>query len=370
MMDKQRIRVTRLFLCAIAGLAAACSVAERPPYRVPAGDIRYTPERGIYREGATVDESEEALFQRGKSAFDKGNFAEAQEVFHTLRTSQEYADGARALDAIVLETIAALERGSDAVWRVEDVANAFHGDKGAVSRVPENLLTREQADTLRSVAFRLSDRRALEESWRITEEILIYYAAGLGVVANIHLRVEQHARNIAWYAYLARNYELAELVTRTLIDRDPNKRIKEQTQMIQADTAYAVEYFEKSRETYADVYKNSRDPDMREDALLGEVRSMLASSKGWEYDATLYEDIHNKIEQDYKLDLLQRSPSKRRYKEFSEIEKVVNGVLHRKYLESAETFERLFDEKAAEWYRAKAEDFRKLADEAEKDLAQ
>lgn len=339
-------------------LAAACASESPRAWRLPQGqgNVRYSPERGIYREGASVNGDEGALYLEAVGLFNAGEYLAAARVFHRLRTDEAFVDGARALDAIMLEAVAELEAGrlSHRGWRLHDLANArFDGNNEAASRLPAGLSQLLGENGLRDIAREVVQSGALEKSWEVVKVMLTYYTLALGVAPERMNEATLQARNLAWLAYTAEEYSLAETIAKDLIDRHPRAEIKAMTELVLARTSTATGAHERAQELFARVYAGSRNPDLREEALLGEVEAILRRSKGAEYNRGLYEIALEKLN-DYRYDFLAVHPDARLKAKFDEAAREVERTLVAMELAAADAYSRLGEEEATKFYRARA----------------
>lgn len=362
----------RLCLCAtFAGILVGCAETQGHVYQIPgAGDVFYSPERGIYRDGVTVNVPEETLYQQGMAEFGRRAYERAAELFHALRSDERYVDGSRALDAIVLEAVATLETGRKdrPEWLLDDLANAVLDREATAAAKLRSLPDGELDAMIRGVAREVRDAGAIQASWDVTQDVLLYYTAGLGVAPNRLDQIARHGRNLAWLALKADDYVLAERIANDLLLRNPPESVRLRSTVILADTAFAIGHFERSQPLYREVYDSARDPFFRERALYGELRSILGQSKGWQYNEAPYRDAAARIAE-YKANLLSVLPDLPLKADFSRIEHEINDALYKREIQAALDYEKLMRPEAAEFYRRSAQALAAAALERERTLS-
>jgi hypothetical protein len=355
-------------------MVAACGGPDKHRYTPPSGmgEIRWDPERGIYRDGDRLNLPEEELYRRAVVAMQDGEFNEAAKAFHELRTAEQYVDGTRALDAIISESICLLEAGRAAKtkWLLGDLANAVldRDDDAAASRLPDDVRNKLSEEAIAGYARSLSSS-AIDASFDVAKDVFEYYSTGLGVTPKRLADICKHERNLAYFAFLSGEDALAGRIAKDLADRNPRGLIQSQALLILAKSEDRRELFEASREHYARVYGEgqslSDDPDTQEEALLGELRAIIHQSKGPGYDIGLWEAAAEKVT-DYKTSFLVAHPDARLRANFAEHEQYINMVRTGQFDEAAKCYGRLFEKEAVVIYRARAAEFRAGADKQEK----
>jgi len=361
-------------LFALVLTSTSCAPAPKHRYSIPDGEGRivYDAERGIHREGSPVDVSEEELFRRGIVEFDDRDYEAAAKTFHQLRTHPAYVDGARALDAVVMEAVSVLEAGrpADSQWLVGDLAGAWFDPTDVYwrGRLPERLWGVSSESDVRPF-LSIVDEDAIRESFEITKDIFDYYPKGLGVARGRLLEVSRHARNLAWVASVTGEDDLAGLIAADLVKRQPRGVIEAQGLLLLAQSEVRRELFEEARVHFARIYEIADDASLRERALLGEVEAIIRQSKGPEFDRTLYDLANEKINE-YKTDFLVQHTRPRLVSEFATLEAYVNEVIWNGLKQAAEDYRRLFEHNAAALADRRAEEFRKGAIKRERMLRQ
>lgn len=361
---------------AVAVLASVavsgCRANPKHRYAVPSGQgrIAYDPERGIFREGTPVDVTEEELFRQGKVQFDDREFADAAATFRSLRTHPEFVDGARALDAIVMEAVALLEAGraQDSLWLVGDIAGSWFDPSETYWRneLPERLWNPvSESDVKPFIDGLRAD--AIEDSYAVTRDVFDYYSVGLGVSRERLLDVSRHARNLAWVAGLAGDDALSSRIAADLVARQPRGVIEAQALLILAQSEVRRELYEEARVHFSRIYEIAPDATLRERALLGEIEAIIQQSKGEEYDRTLYDLASEKINE-YKTDFLVQHNTHRLVGEFARLEQYVNEVIWNGLQKAASDYRRLFEPEAAAMADRRAAEFRLAAVKREERL--
>ncbi len=337
----------------------ACSQEKVQTYRLPpgSGEVYYDPERGILRKGQNYDSSEEELYRQALLAFQNSDYSQAIKLAASLRSHPEYVDGPRALDAIMLEAYALFEQAKtpDTSWLLQDLGYAyFDNDLVALQRLPHNLFKDNIQHFQQQMRSRIQEVDAIEASWEHSKKILSHFQTALGVAPDLRFALEKHIRNLAWIAFLTQDYILAEKIARELNHRNPNQSVSAQVHFILAQTTDAIGWYERSELAYAQAYKTSEEPALREQALLGEIKAILKQSKGWEYDITPYRKVQQKLSE-YRQDFLVRYQKAQLQQEFQTIEDEVHEILQRRNAAAAEAYDKLFAPEASNVYKKYAE---------------
>lgn len=358
-------------VCVCAFLLSACARDKGHTYNLP-DDVVYTPERGFHRLGTPTAEEQENAFRDALQHFNRREYRRAQDLFRTLRKTDEWLDGPRALDAIMLEAISALEAGRSepGAWYLDELLNAyFYPDEGR----PESLasaypgLTSELVETVDSGEFRelaeeLSSAGAIEASWRVTSDIFEYYGAGLGALPGRFDELSRRARNLAYLAWLGDEDGLCQEICKNLRNRGIQGWIRARVEITLAKSLDRDGIRLEASDAYKRAAEATRNTTLVEESLLGEIQALMDSSKGWQYDKGIYEQALRKINE-YKANFLVRAGTgvSRLASEFYRLEQEAHNALYNQYLEAADTYRRLGAPNSAELVMKKAEAFRELA---------
>ncbi|MCA8938359.1 MAG: hypothetical protein KDB07_01005 [Planctomycetes bacterium] len=350
------IRTIFAFTCLVA-LVSGCK-SEPHTYKVPegVGTIRYSNERGIYREGQGFSEGVERLWQEANIAFEERRYTEARDLLRRFRFEPDIVDSSRAVDAVLLESVVEFESGrpdDDADWRLHDLANAWLDpvlDAASLQNLPKTLLSAEGSDEVKKLALALTNSGEIEDAFEIQELIFEHYTDGLGAVPSKLIQLSREMRNCSWFAYVGENYELAINIAKSLLARSPRDEIRATTQLVLAQSYIKVERYQAAVTTYQDVFTTARDPDLREEALYGEIQALIASSKGWEYNREPFEQALEKLNE-YKIGFLTVYRDAKMARDFAEVERTLHDILYRKDKESSTTYSRLLREQSSRFYR-------------------
>lgn len=365
--------IAAMVVAALCVGVCGCSTPPSHRYKVSGegGRIRYSPERGIYREGEQVNLTEEELYRRGVVEFQEKDFEAAAETFRELRTAKQFVDGARALDAAVMESVSLLEAGrrTQADWFLSEMAGAWFDRDETYwrGRLPERYYDLEDEEKFVEHA-RLVSRGAINDSFEVAKEIFEFYPAGLGVSRTRLVEITRHMRNLAWLAGLAEHDSLAITIAEDLVKRRPRGTVEAQALLLLAAAQSRQGDYEQARTQYARIYQVSDNPDLQERALLGEVESLLLQSKGREYDRSLYDLANEKITE-YKTDFLVQHSAPKLLREFAAREQFVNEVIWTSLKQAAADYKKLFAPESMAMAEARAEEFRRGAIVRERFLA-
>lgn len=380
-------------------ISLACASCDSPGhvYNPPGeGRIIYDPDRGLIRQAGELPENienSEELFRAGMKLFNQGDF-EAARARLKLYRERLFADGPRALEAVIWECIAMLERGrgQQSTWLADHVANAFHDEDpqafaalGLKASDPSAKLT--VLRLAQEIAKRFS-RRTLNDNWALSQEIFVYYSAGLAVQTIPDTRGSEdaqaddlpryrglaadrsfftmhsrHTRNLAWYALLAGQPRVAREAASFMERRTLNTAIRNPTLLILAEAALRLDLPVYAEQAYRDLAESADvRPLIQEQALYGEVRAIMAQSKGDEYDARVYERAEAKVDA-YKAGFyVNHALGARMLEDFHRAKLELMQIRLIKLNEAVKTYERLFQEEAALAYQARA-------DKLEQDIA-
>ncbi len=363
--------ITLCLLVAASGFSA-CKPPPKHRYSVPdgVGRIRYSPERGIFREGEPIDSEIESLYRTGMDQFDDRDYPAAAATFRRLRLAPQWVDGPRALDAGMMEALSLLEAGRtvQTPWLLGDLAGSWFEPQETYwrSRLPEELWEIQGPELITGYATQVTER-AIKNSFEVTKDLFDFYSAGLGVSRARLLEVSRHARNLAWVSLTANRHKLAAEVASELVKRNPRGTIEAQALLMLALAETELGNHASAQVQFARIYQLSDDPALRERALMGEVEAIIRESKGEEYDVKFYELASEKINE-YKTDFLVQHNNPQLVRDFSRLEQYVNNVQWEALMRAANDYRRLFEPESAVLADRRAEEFRTAADKREQML--
>lgn len=352
------------------------------------GRIIYDPERGLIRQAGDLPaeaEDSEALFRSGMLRFNQRKYEEAAARLGLYR-QRLYPDGPRALEAVIWESIAKLEnaRGQDSLWLADHLANAYHDEDpqayaalGLDPNAPG--AKRGLLDLARNVASNFS-RRELNDNWELSQEIFVYYSAGLAVQTipgatidaddlpgyqglasdrsffTMHAR---HTRNLAWFALLAGQPRISREAASFLEKRTQNRTIRNPALLILAEASLRLDLPYYAEQAYHDLAASPGvSPIVQEQALYGEVLSIIAQSKGAEYDVAVYERAEARIDE-YKAGFFANHPNgSRLLQQFYNAKRELMQIEIEKLDEAMKTYDRVFEDDAAAFYQRRSNEVR------------
>ena len=375
-------------------LLAACSDGTIPGYTGPSGEGRlvYEPGVGITRAGSDLSSDEQALFAAIQAAYDERRYEAV--IGQSAPFIERYPDGSRAVEVLLMRIRSRLEYG-----RSQDL------EEGLPKTIPldqwmflylapaydvrlQNLLNREGTwreyiSELRDLPIdeffaRLKpDANALYDSGQLSLArfdctlLVTYYLPALEL-REFRRQAAELTRDVAWLLYGAGAADEGIAVTNDLGTMNPEPAIKGDALFIQAHAQRLNGAHAPAANTFGYLFSGAglRDTDTRwrPYALMWQIRETMQYSKGEGYDLVPYE-IALELLGEYELYAIENPniPSTV-HEEFALLLEDVYNVMIKRDLNSADTYSRLGEGRAAAYYVARAEEWRAERDKRASDL--
>jgi hypothetical protein len=364
-------------LCLMLLLLAGCTSGPDPVYQGPegAGRLIYDPEVGITRRGADAVRDEQTLYAAAEAAFRERRWDDC--IAGARALTENFPEGSRAVDAILLRIRANLEAGraDDGLpvsllidqWMFvylapdhdERLQFMLARDEQSRTFVREirALSVQEFLDRIQADAIRLHNTRRLDAAQRDVNTLTTYYLPVLHM-REYRRRVSELGRDVAWLMFAARNYSRAIQICDELLAVNPPPNVKGDTLFVlghaqRLNGAYAL-----AASTFGYLYRGAglRDTDTRwrPFALMSQIDQTIATSKGYIYDLTPYE-IALELLGEYELYRFENPniPDSVKAGCRTLLEEVYD-VMARRELNAARTYTRVGQRGAADYHRGRA----------------
>lgn len=374
--------VSSTLFAGVLVLAASCKSGPDPVYEGPegAGQLRYDPSKGIFREGSKDVPGEKKLFEFARDAFEKRRFAEC--VVYCEQLTLSYPDGARAIDAILMRMSARIEGSrSEEEGPPKSIAlsdwlflyltpsydprfSAFMQRGGDSASTVNKLRARSFADFMGWIApdaDAIYDAGALR--WLVYDlKLLVNYYIPALEVKDYRARTAEIGRDVAWIAYAARDYEFCLDAVKELDSLNPAPGIKADMLFAQAHSLAQNGAHPMAAATFERLFRGANlhdtDTPWRPYALYELIVQTAKMSKGPEFDIALYERCVE-LFGDYELYLLENPSVPKSLRErFRALIQEVYLVFIERDLAAAKVYRKLGESGAADYYLKHADEWR------------
>jgi hypothetical protein len=375
-------------------LIAACAEGPIPRYKGPAGDGRlvYVPGVGITRESADTNQTEQAIYAALEKAFNERRYEAA--INASLKLTQDFPDGSRVVDALILRILSRLELGRDSdpevglpktltldQWlflylapiRDERLQSMLNRDAESRKFVTE-LRDKPVGDFTNSLA---PDADALYNSGQLElarydcQTLLTYYLPVLELRTFRH-KVAELTRDVVWLLYAARAFDATVFLSDDLLAMNPSPSIKADAMFIRAHAQRRNGGHAQAANTFALLFNGAglRDTDTRwrPYALMWQINETMASAKGHIYDLVPYERALELLGE-YELYVIENPnipPSV--HDEFIKLMEDVYNIMIERDENAADQYSRLGESDAEAYYLQRAADWGAERDQRIADL--
>ena len=375
-------------------LLAACAEGPIPRYAGPPGDGRllYEPGVGITRKGTNPSNDEQGAYAAIQTAFTERRYSDV--ITQSTPFIVAYPDGSRAVEVLLLRIRARLEYG-----------RSTNPEEGLPKTIPitqwmflylapihdarlQTLLSRDETwrdyinelrslqvdeffDRLRPDANSLYDTDQLYLAGFDCQTLVTYYLPALEL-REFRQQAAELTRDVAWLLYAAGASDQVIEITDDLGTMNPDPSVKGDALFIQAQAqrlngAHAV-----AANTFGYLFGGAglRDTDTRwrPYALMWQIRETMEYSKGEGYDLVPYE-LAMELLGEYELYAIENpNIPPNVHEEFVLLLEDVYNVMIERELTSADTYSRLGESEAADYYIARAEEWRAERDKRASDL--
>lgn len=373
---------------AVLLVLAACAEGPIPRYSGPGsgGPLIYEPGVGITRKGALPQTDEQAQFALVQQAFENRNWAAT--IALSLVQTQAFPEGSRVVEALLMRITSRLEVARDADpqsgfsqnitlerWmflylspihdnRLQELLNRDAETRTFVTEL-RALTVNEFVEKLAPDADALYDSGQLELALLDCQTLLTYYLPALEL-RRFRSEAAELTRDVAWLMYAARAFDATISISLDLLAMNPAPAIKADALFIQAQAQRRNGAHVIAANTFGFLFSGAglRDTDTRwrPHALMWQINETMAASKGPAYDLVPYERAMELLGE-YELYAIENpNIDSALHEEFiALIERVYNIMIDRD-LNSADTYSRLGEDGAEEFYLASASEW-----EAERD---
>ncbi len=367
-------------LCLVA-LLAGCKQAPDPMYVGPpgAGGLVYEPGVGITRENAATNQTEQTLFNSAEAAFDERRWDEC--IAFSLALTQTYPEGSRAVDAILLRIRAQFEAGragaesrlSTALsldrWMFVYLAPNHDDDLRAL--MAGTAQTREVATQIRALpvqefiemlepdAYAIYRSGRLEAAQRDVETLANFYLPAIQL-SRYRRDVGNLGRDVCWLMYAAQDFNRTIFTAEDMLSINPPPSVKADTLFIMGHAQRRNGAAPIAANTFGLLYRGAglRDTDTRwrPYALMWQIDQTMATSKGYIYDRVYYERA-DELLGEYELYRFENpNIPESLHSQFILLLEKVYGVFVERHLNAADTYSRLGESAARDYYIALAEE--------------
>lgn len=375
-------------------LLAACAEGPIPRYKGPPGEGRlvYEPGVGITRIGTLPAANEQSAYAAVQAAYDDRRYDDA--IFQSIQFIQAYPDGSRAVEVLLMRIRARLEYGRTTdpdeglpktvpipQWMFLYLAPAY--DTRLQSMLNRDETWREFIRELRSLSVdeflqRIRpDANAMYDNDQLylarfdCSELVTYYLPALEL-REFRRQAAELTRDVAWLLYAAGASDDVLTVTEDLLTMNPEPSIKGDALFIQGHARRLNGAHALSANTFGYLFSGAglRDTDTRwrPYALMWQIRETMEYSKGKGYDLVPYE-IAMELLGEYELYAIENpNIPVNVHEEFVLLLEDVYNVMIERDLNAADTYARLGESDAADYYVARAEEWRVERDKRASDL--
>jgi hypothetical protein len=367
-------------LVVIALLAAAGAEGPEPRYHGPGagGPLRYEPGVGITRKDALPSTDEQAQYALVLKAFEEQRW-EATIVLSIAQT-QSWPEGSRVVESILMRVRARLELGRDqdpeeglaqtiTLERWLFLYLAPINDDRLQQLIARDAQTRAFISELRQTSVnefvtRLTpDADALYDSGHLglaladCRTLLTYYLPVLEL-RRFRAEVAELTRDVAWLMYAARAFDAVIDISLDLLAMNPSPAVKADALFIQGQAQRRNGAHFIAANTFGLLFNGAglRDTDTRwrPHALMWQINETMEASKGPGYDQVPYERALELLGE-YELYAIENpNIDEPLHEEFIALMDKVYTIMIQRDLTSADTYSRLGESGAEEYYIASA----------------
>lgn len=375
-------------------LIAACAEGPIPRYKGPPGDGRlvYEPGVGITRVGTTPTTNEQTEYAGIQAAYDERRYADV--INQSTLFIQNHPDGSRAVEVLLMRIRARLEFGRNddpevglpktipiTQWMFLYLAPAH--DARLRSLLNRDETWREYIRELRALpideffervrpdANSLYDTNQLSLARYDCSELVVYYLPALEL-REFRRQAAELTRDVAWLLYAAGAADEVISITDDLGTMNPEPSIKADALFIQGHARRLNGGHALAANTFGYLFSGAglRDTDTRwrPYALMWQIRETMEYSKGEGYDLVPYE-IAMELLGEYELYAIENPNIPTNvHEEFVLLLEDVYNVMIERDLTAADTYSRLGESEAADYYVARAQEWQAERDKRASDL--
>lgn len=378
-------------------LAAAflfgCAEGPEARYAGPSGEgvLVYDPEVGITRRGAEPVRDEQDLYTALDAAHGERRWEDV--IRFSLAISDAYPEGSRIVDALIKRIEARLEAGRNPdpdeglpnSIRVTDWLYLYLAPdhSGRLQQLMRDGANAEYINELRGMdvdrfidgfeadAEHLYDSGQLELALADVRTLLTYYLPALEITRYRH-RAAELGRDVAWLMYAADDNGGVIDVSADLQAMSPPPAVKADTLFILGHAQRRNGAHALAADTFGRLYRGAglsdTDTRWRPYALLQQIHQTIESSKGFIYDQTPYEAALELLGE-YELYMIENpNIADDLHEQFIVLMEDVYNVFIRRDLNAAETYGRVGESGAREYYLERAEDWEEERDQRTDEL--
>lgn len=361
-------------------LAAGCATGPEPRYVGPGGSgpLVYRTGVGITREDAQPSSDEQGDFASLQKAYEEKRWLDT--VVLSLGFTQRYPEGSRVVEALILRVRARFELGRDQNpdsglpqsialdrWmflylapiydqRLQDLMNGDAEARRFLTELRDTPID-EFVTRLRPDADALYDSGQLELALYDCRTLVTYYLPAMEL-REFRQQVAELTRDVAWLMYAARAYDAVIGIADDLGVMNPAPSIKADALFIAAQAQRQNGAHSVAANTFGYLFSGAglRDTDTRwrPYALMWQINETMASSKGKAYDLQPYERALELLGE-YELYAIENpNIPDSVHDEFVQLLEQVYGVMIDRDLNSADTYSRLGEDGARDYYVRRA----------------
>ncbi|MBZ0136606.1 MAG: hypothetical protein K8I27_09560 [Planctomycetes bacterium] len=377
------MNATKTLLPLLTVLLGACAQGPVPRYEGPSGQGRlvYEPGVGITRAGNQPSTDEQSTYALIQTAFDERRYDAV--INQSTLFILQFPEGSRAVEVLLMRIHARLEAGRPAAdaglprtipisqWMFLYLAPAHDTRLQALLNRDETwrtyinelraLTVDEFFERVRPDANALYDSDQLSLARYDCGTLVTYYLPALEL-REFRRQAAELTRDVAWLLYMAGATDEVIGMTEDLGAMNPEPAIKADALFIQAHAQRLNGAHTLSANTFGFLFAGAglRDTDTRwrPYALMWQIREVVESSKGPGYDLVPYE-IAMELLGEYELYAIENPniPSRIHEQIVLLLEEVYDIMIARD-LNAADTYSRLGESDASDYYVARAEERR------------
>lgn len=389
-----KLSVLVLLILPLAAMISACAEGPQPRYAGPGGKGRlvFEPGVGITRPDAVASTDEQAVFVEIQQAYDNEKWQQVVLLSNTL--TQNFPEGARAVESILLRIRARLELGRSSSPDAGIPGSVTLNDWLFLYLAPiydqrlQQLLNK--GDEFRSVITELRekdigsfvndlalDADALYDSGQLqlaiydARTLVTYYLPALEL-REFRNQTAELTRDIAWLSYAARDFDEAIALAEDLLVMNPSPSVKADALFIQGQAQRRNGAYALAANTFGYLFSGAglRDTDTRwrPYALMWQIKETMDVSKGPTYDLVPYERAMELLGE-YELYMLENpNISDAVHEEFILLMTSVYDIMILRDLDAADQYGRLGEDSPQEYYTARAADWEAKRDKRVEEL--
>jgi hypothetical protein len=373
-----RARVPALACLLLAVLVSACAEGPIPRYSGPGsgGRLIYEPGVGITRKDALPQTDEQSQFALVQQAFEQERWSAV--IALSEAQTLKYPEGSRVVEALLMRIrarmeVARPEQGSFSRsitlerWmflylapihdeRLQQLLNRDAETRTFVAEL-RALSVNDFVTRLEPDADALYDSAQLDLALLDCQTLLTYYLPALEL-RRFRTEAAELTRDIAWLMYAARAFDATIDISLDLLAMNPSPAIKADALFIQAHAqrrngAHAI-----AANTFGLLFSGAglRDTDTRwrPYALMWQINETMEASKGPAYDLVPYERALEMLGE-YELYAIENpNIDADLHEEFIALVEKVYDIMIARDMNSADTYSRLGEDGAEEYYLASA----------------